>query len=107
MEKENKKQFISIKEILENEIFINSVKKQIKQIRLDRKLRPDPKKGFHYKRDWYIRMNENNMLNDSTFILHIEDIWSKKSKLSSEQRNIIKLVCDNALYEFLKINMAK
>jgi hypothetical protein len=107
MEKENKKQFISIKEILENEIFINSVKKQIEQIRLNIKLRPEPKKGFHYKRDWYNRMNENNMLNDSTFILHIEDIWSKKSKLSSEQRNIIKLVCDNALYEFLKINMSK
>lgn len=107
MEKENEKKFISTKEILENETFINSVKKQIKQITLDRKLRPEPKKGFRYKRDWYDRMSESNMLNDSTFILHIEDIWSKKSKLSSEQRNIIKLVCNNALYEFLKINMAK
>lgn len=89
--------FNSIKEILEDPIFIHYVGTNLSLLKSQRKLRPERQKGYRYKRDWYDRLN--GQLRRSTCIDNIESIWLKNSLLSSEIRHIIQFVCDRAFAE--------
>jgi hypothetical protein len=98
---ENKVQ--SISELIKNTDFILSVDKQISELRTKRYNRPRPKDGYHYTRDGFDRMNDSQQFNKEFFLKNIEDIWNKKSSLSSEIRGVVQYVCDKALAETLKI----
>ena len=93
--------FNSINEIINDPYFIKIVNENVANLVHDRVNRPQPKKGYYYKRDWYDRMAEQSIVNSRFFLANIPGIWVKKSNLSSEIRNVIKYVCDNALNKTL------
>lgn len=95
--------FNSISEIIINPYFINFVEGNISNLRLDRIKRPKPKPGFYYKRDWYDRMTSEGILNTKFFIANIENIWLKKSSLSSQIRNVIQFICNKSLEQTLSV----
>jgi len=95
------KKFNSSDEIIKDPHFIDFVSKNINELRTQRIKRPEPKPGFYYKRDWYDRMIESGNMKSSYFIKNIEDIWSKKSTLSSEIRGVILYVCNKSFHETL------
>lgn len=85
---------LTIEAIIENETFINHVRKEVREILSNRNKRPKLETGFRYKRDWLDRMNHEF---STTYCLkHIADIWRKQSKLNREQRSIILYVCNKA-----------
>lgn len=91
--------FKNVQEVLSDPYFIGFVYKGINELRIKRAKRPKPPPGFHYKRDWYDRMVDERVLSGTFFIDNIESIWEKRSPLSSEVRNVIRYVCDKALYQ--------
>lgn len=91
--------FKNVQEVLADPYFIGFVSDGIDELRRTRRKRPVPKPGFRYKRDWYDRMNNEGHLEKHYFIDNIESIWEKRSPLSSEVRNVIRYVCDKALYQ--------
>ena len=82
--------------VVEDSYFIQYVKEEITALRIQRNERPEPKKGFKYKRDWYDRMTDEGVLNADFFLQEIEPIVIKKSNLCSLYRDIIYNVCRNA-----------
>jgi len=99
----HKNPFNSIDDIINDSVFTDMLRKNINELKKSRENRPEPKKGFKYKRDWYDRMKKDNNFNFDYFIKNIPFIWVKKSLLSSEMRNVIKFVCDKSLNETLSI----
>ena len=99
MEKELKEKRITLDEIIANPKFFTFVQSVISELKLKRYGRPKPKQGFHYKRDWYDRMSSNNTFNANFFVENIKDVWSKKSNLGSEFRNVIIFICGTALQQ--------
>lgn len=93
--------FKTLGDIVNDAHFILFVDTKLKQLTEKRRLRPAPKDGFYYQRDWYDRMQPQGMLTADFFINNIAAIWEKKSKLSSEFREIIELVCNAALKQAL------
>lgn len=93
--------FNSISEIVKDRIFIGYVEENISELRKNRYKRPEPKPGFHYKRDWYDRMSSEGNVNFGFFIKNIENIWLKKSSLSRQERSVIQYVCDKSLQQTL------
>lgn len=91
------KEFATIGELIQDQVFVNEVEIKLKELKKNRQTRPEPKPGYHYKRDWYDRMRDAGQLNAEFFLANIEDIWFKRSKLSSEVRNTIQYVCETAL----------
>lgn len=89
--------FNSIGEILVDPRFIHYVGTNLQILLEQRLLRPQPQKGYRYKRDWYDRLG--GQLKQSDCIDNIESIWLKSSNLSSEARHIIQLICDKAFAE--------
>ena len=94
------KQFKSFDELATDPVFINKVGNQLYEVRQKRVMRPAPKAGMRYKRDWYDQMN--GTLNAAHFISEIEAIWMQKSSLPAIERNVIKYVCDLAFRETLE-----
>jgi hypothetical protein len=95
----NNVEFNTIEEVITNSFFIQCVKDSIKSMIEKCIARPKPKPGYYYKKDWYERMSEQNILNADFFIKSIPAIWCKKSTLSSEIREVILTVCNKALIE--------
>jgi hypothetical protein len=93
--------FNSISEIIRDPCFIDFVNKNVYELRMNRHKRPEPKPGYHYKRDWYDRMSDGVDVNARFFLKNIENIWLKKSLLSSEIRAVIQYVCDKSLQQTL------
>jgi hypothetical protein len=93
--------FNSIEEIIADPYFNQFVKENIDQIIKSRCIRPIPKPGYYYKRDWYDRMTSKYYFNSYFFIENIENIWLKRSALSSEIRHVIRFVCDKSLQQTL------
>lgn len=93
--------FNSIDEIVSDSYFNEHLRNGIYELKKLRYNRPEPKPGFYYKRDWFDRMNDIGGLNKEFFIKHIGDIWSKRSHLSSEMRDVIRITCDKAFRETL------
>jgi hypothetical protein len=91
--------FSSTTEILSNDIFIEHVKNNIRELTSKRVNRPEPKVGFRYKRDWYDRLSSSGLINSSFFLNNIESIWQKKSHLNSETRNVILYICNKSLQQ--------
>lgn len=94
------KKFI-IKDIIVSDDFAAIVCENIDQLHRQRKLRPQPKQGFYYKRDWYDIFTEESILNATYFISNIHDILLKKSNLPSLKRNVILSVCNKSLNEYV------
>jgi hypothetical protein len=97
------KQFNTISDIINDEFFQSSLKENISKLKEDRAKRPNPKPGFYYKRDWFDRMWEGNMLNFDFFKKNIESIWNKKSDITSQIRNVIEDLCNKSVIDMLKI----
>jgi hypothetical protein len=97
---ENKKQ-ITTTELIQIPFFRERVKKNLEILELKRLARPEPKAGFKYSRDWYNRMSDNGQLSADYFLTHIDDIWHKRSKLNAETRNIILLVCNVSVEDYI------
>ena len=93
--------FKTFNEITKDIFFIDFVYEELKNIKIQRLNRKEPKPGFRFIRDWFDRMNDSHHLNADFFILNIEDIWNKQSSLNSETRNIIKIVCAKSLKQTL------
>ena len=91
------KKFKSISELVKDEIFIKNVEAELDKARARRRLRPEAKSGFAYKRDWFDRFRAKNQLHASFFLYNIPSVWRKESALSSEERNVIQYICDCAL----------
>jgi len=96
------KQFNTISDIINDEFFQSSLKKNISKLKEDRGKRPTPKLGYYYKRDWFDRMHEGRMLNFDFFKKNIESIWNKKSDLSSQIRNVIEDTCNKSVIDMLE-----
>jgi hypothetical protein len=96
---ENK--FKTVSELLKDECFRKFVSKQINEIKENRSNRPIPPQGSYYKRDWYDVMIDNRQLDTDYFISTIENIWAKKSSLSSNVRQVIQYICDRAFQQTL------
>jgi len=79
---------MTIKQVIQNEIFIMNVDEMIDKLKTERRNRKPAKPGFRYKNDWYDSMKRNNQLNRDFFLTNIESIWNKKSILSAEIRNV-------------------
>lgn len=92
------KSFESIAELVKDPYFVQKVTDAIEEMIKARLIRPEPKKGYRYIRNWYDRMRSNDQLYAPFFIGNIEAIWNKRSSLSSEVRQIVQEVCDHALY---------
>ena len=93
--------FNSIGEIVKDPYFIDYVEQNLSELRKNRNKRPEPKPGYHYKRDWYDRMSSEGHVNSGFFIKNIENIWLKKSSLSSQERHVIQFVCDKSFQQTL------
>jgi len=96
-----KKRYVSIHEVVVNPQFIEAVKSRIEKLKTQRKLRPLPKQGYHYKRDFFDRMMDENQLRSEFFINEFPLILGKKSQLSSERRHIINYICESAFMDIL------
>ena len=99
---EPKQATLTIEEIVCNPKFIELVRDNLMELKKGRSGRPEAKPGFHYKRNWYDRMADSSMLYADVFVNHIGDIWSKKSSLSSEFREVIQYVCNKSLKQLLE-----
>ena len=87
----------TIGELLKDVIFTGFLMDEINAVHRQRRSRPQPREGFHYKRDWYDRMTDDKELNSAFIIANIGLILIKKSPLSSEKRNIISYLYELAL----------
>lgn len=97
------KQFSTIKEIIEDDVFIKLVETHIIEIKKKRNSRPSLEEGYHYKRDWYDRMNEVGHVCSEFFLLNMESVVEKRSSLSSEIRSIIRYVFELALSDTIEV----
>lgn len=91
---------LDIDKVIKNETFIELVRDELKRIKEKRELRPEPKQGFKYKRDFYDRLLDNNNFNASFFCSNYVAVLYKKSNLNNEERSVIRYVCDKALNEY-------
>ena len=97
METELQEKSITLDEIIINPEFISFVESGIRELKSRRYDRPKPKPGFHYKKDWYDRMSNNQTLDAHFFIENIKDVWFKESSLNSETRHVMLIICNSAL----------
>jgi len=88
--------FGSFDDIVSDPYFRQFVADEIKSIHEKRSLRPLPKPGYKYRRDWYDKMEEKDQISAQFFVDHIVLIWQKKSNLDAETRSIVKHFCDKA-----------
>ena len=88
--------FESFEDIATDPYFRQCVIDQIEQIKTSRAIRPMPKPGYRYIRDWYDRMSEKDQITAQFFLDHIVLIWQKRSNLDAETRKVIKHFCDKA-----------
>ena len=95
-------EFKTFKEIIQDNNFVDFVDKNISELRKNRILRPQPGPGYHYKRDWYDRMDNENNFNTNYFLKNIESIWTKKSSLPADIRKIIEAVCDKSFVDSIE-----
>jgi hypothetical protein len=98
MEQESK----TLNEITKDEIFISIVKQESENMFNKRRLRPSPKEGYFYKRDWYDRMKESGEDNYKFILENIENVLSKKSYINSEKRSIVKYIGEISINKYVK-----
>lgn len=94
--------FKTISEIVSDQIFIKNVMSTIDDLRNQRLNRPEPREGFRYRRDWYYQMSDAGNFNANYFVENIENIWLKKSSITSATRKVIDWVCGDALRKTLE-----
>jgi hypothetical protein len=92
---------ITTTELIETPFFRERVRENLQALLKTRRNRPEPKAGFKYSRDWFDRMSENGQLSADYFLTHIDDIWHKRSKLNAETRNIILVVCNKSVEDYI------
>lgn len=100
---EEAKKEITLDEILKDELYENLVHELVERLRKERKNRKPPKPGFRYRRDAIDRLFEQGNMNTTFIMKHIEDVWHKRSKISSQIREFIQFVGNNALFEYYKL----
>ena len=85
--------FNSLSEVFKDDYFRDQLRSEIKKIITNRELRPLPPPGHRYRRTGIDRMMESGHMTFDYFIENIEDIYAKKSKMNTEERQIIEHVC--------------
>ena len=88
--------------VTDDPVFIDFVKQNIREGIDARASRPKPKEGFHYRRDWYDRLDDMGGVNSEFFLNNINAVWLKKSSLSSEIRAVLLEVCNRAVGQTLE-----
>jgi len=91
---------ITLAEIIKDYDFQNLVREHLNELVAKRRMRPEPPEGKRYKRDWFDR--QERVLTVGDCLMHIGDIWSKKSNLNSETRGVIQHICNLALQDYLE-----
>jgi len=86
-----------LSELFNDKYFLAHLTQHFSDIKHKRKFRPQPKEGFHYKRDWFDRMSDNGQLNEVFLLKNITDILQKKSNLSSEVRTVLHTIFQTSL----------
>lgn len=90
---------VTIREIVNNRQFQESIAKNIQGVRNVRLIRPIPKPGYYYKRDSWDRLISEKKFTVNFFLTAIPAIWLKQSTLPSEQRRVIQYICDKSVME--------
>ena len=84
-------------QIIEDSTFRRLLDKEIQNVFEERENRPNPPKGYRFKRDWYDRLDsERSNLRDLVY-KNLNDVWIKKSSLSREFRSLVSYIGDQAL----------
>lgn len=96
------KEFQSFDEVIQDPIFIGNVSKFLTEAVNERNKRPEPKKGFKYKRDWVDQMNSENALNSKFILDHIKKVWERRSTLNSAFRKVVEYIGNQALTQTFK-----
>lgn len=90
-------EFDDTRRVVDDPIFIRIVTEKVEALKQGRLNRPVPQPGYHYKRNWYDKLADLDGCNAEFFLNNINDIWLKKSNLSSEIRGVILEVCNQAV----------
>ena len=88
--------------VTDDPVFIDFVKQNIREVIDARASRPKPKEGFHYRRDWYDRLDDMDGVNSEFLLSNINAVWLKESNLSSEIRAVLLEVCNRAVGQTLE-----
>lgn len=97
---ENKQ--ITLNGLISDDKFLSIVGDVLAEIKQERKIRPAAPVGYHYKRDTFDVLSDNNNLRIDYIIENIHAIYEKKSNLSSNIRAFIKGAFEIALRRYLK-----
>lgn len=92
------KELKSISETLNDPFFRAFVGKNIEDLVERKLLRPEPKKGERYKRDWLDRMDTQEGLNTQFFFTNLQAVWEGTSELNYETRAVIDEICTKAFH---------
>ena len=98
----NEQKPITVLEAIKTDKFRQLVEKELEKISKSRQLRPEPKPGFRYKRNWLDQMKDQDIFKGYYFVANAESVLGDNSNLGSEFRNAIKLVCLQALSNYFK-----
>lgn len=91
------KKFNSIEEIMNDNIMKQRLNHYVKQIRDSRNDRPDPKPGYHYKKDAVDVMMNENELTTPFMLLHYADVHNKVSSIPSSKRKVMEFLFSSAV----------
>jgi len=91
----DKQRFNSIKEIIEDKVFIEKLNDVITNVNKERWDRPET--VFVYGRDWYDKLTESGNLNVDYFLQNAEKVWLRTSKIPSNTRQVMGWICGTAL----------
>lgn len=91
-----KKEFNNADEVVKDLIFKKELEKTVSYMAQKRKMRPLPKNGMKYKRDFFDRIGLENFTS-AYFLKNMPDVWNKTSQLGREERRVIQFVCTESL----------
>mgnify|MGYP001168799801 CR=1 FL=1 len=88
-------------QIIEDSTFRRLLDKEIEDVINERENRPNPPKGFKFKRDWYDRLDPGRYTFQKLVYTNLNDVWIKKSSLSHELRSLVSYIGDQALTKWV------
>lgn len=99
--------FDDTRKVTDDPIFIKFVTENVEALIDHRVNRPKPKKGMYYKRTWYDKLDDLDGVSSTFFLANINDIWLKKSNLSSDIRAGILSICNHSVIQTLQFYQAQ
>lgn len=93
---------INIADLIRSPEFVQLVGEHLINLRKSKDARPVPEQGTRYRRGWIDRMESERIYNPEFFASQFILIIQKKSDVSAEFRNIIKVICTEQLNKLIK-----